>query len=178
MNKVIVIGCSGSGKSTLARSLGDLTKLPVVHLDRLWWQPGWETVSREEFDALHSAALEEPSWIIDGNFSRTLPQRLEKCDTVIYLDFDRATCVFGVLKRVITNLGKVRPDMGEGCPERFSWEFLRWVWDFNKNNREKTYRLLSEAKNVRVYILKNRHEVSKFLADIGQRYCNKSEKMV
>lgn len=166
MKKVIIIGCSGSGKSTLARQLGQIIQLPVVHLDKLWWKPGWETVSREEFDVLHQAATDEPAWIIDGNFSRTLPQRLEKCDTVIYLDFNRLTCISGVLKRVISNLGKVRPDMGEGCPERFSWEFLQWVWNFNKNNREKTYHLLSEAEHARIYILKNRSEVRRFLTMI------------
>ena len=170
MKKVIVIGCSGSGKSTLARRLGQITQLPVVHLDRLWWKPGWETVSRDEFDVLHRAAMAESAWIMDGNFSRTLPERIDNCDTVIYLDFNRITCIMGVLMRVFSGLGKVRPDMGEGCPERFDWSFLVWVWNFNKKNRNKTYQLLTEANHAKIYILKNRKQVKKFLLDIETEY--------
>ena len=103
---------------------------------------------------------------MDGNFSRTLPERLQNCDTAIYLDFNRIACVFGVLKRVLTNLGKVRPDMGEGCPERFSWEFLTWVWNFNKNNRKKICQLLDAADHVKIYTLRNRIQVKKFLSEI------------
>ena len=170
MKKIIVIGCSGSGKSTLARKLGEVTQLPVVHLDKLWWKPGWETVTRDEFDILHRAAMEEPYWILDGNFSRTLPERLQNCDTVIYLDINRVACIMGVLKRVFSNLGKVRPDMGEGCPERFSWEFLVWVWNFNKNNREKTYQLLGDADHAQIHILKNRKQVKNFLSKMETEY--------
>ena len=170
MKKVIVIGCSGSGKSTLARQLGEITGLPVVHLDKLWWRPGWETVSRDEFDILHQAAMNEPSWIMDGNFSRTLPERVEKCDTVIYLDFNRIACTMGVLKRVFSSLGKVRPDMGEGCPERFDWEFLTWVWNFNRKNRNKTYELLNNAGGKKIYVLKNRKQVKTFLSNIETEY--------
>ena len=170
MKKVIVIGCSGSGKSTLARQLGEITGLPVVHLDKLWWRPGWETVSRDEFDILHQTAMAEPFWIMDGNFSRTLPERVEKCDTVIYLDFNRITCIMGVLKRVLSSQGKVRPDMGDGCPERFDWNFLVWVWNFNKKNRNKTHQLLSETDNKEIHVLKNRKQVNKFLSDIDKEY--------
>ena len=170
MKKIMIIGSGGSGKSTLARQLGLVLQIPVVHLDKLWWKPGWVSVSCEEFDVLHRSAIEEPTWIIDGNFSRTIPQRLEKCDAVIYLDFNSVTCLMSVLKRVLTNLGKVRPDMGEGCPERISWEFLGWVWNFNKNNRKKTYDLLFRATHAQVYIFRNRKEVRKFLADIRREY--------
>ena len=170
MKKVIVIGCSGSGKSTLARQLGQITQIPVVHLDKLWWKPGWETVSRDEFDILHRAAMAESAWILDGNFSRTLPERIENCDTVIYLDFNRIACIMGVLKRVFSGLGKVRPDMGDGCPERFDWHFLLWVWNFNKKNRSKTYQLLATANHTKTYILNNRKQVDKFLSDIEREY--------
>ena len=137
--------------------------MPILHLDALFWKPGWVESERREFDAKVLAELEKPAWIIDGNYARTLPMRLEKCDTVIYLDFPALLCIFGVLKRVITTLGTVRPDMPEGCPERFDWEFLKWVWNFNRNNREKTYAQLEKLPAEKVIILKNRREVRKFL---------------
>ena len=167
MERVMIIGCGGAGKSTLARKLGEITGLPVVHLDKLFWMPGWVHVSPEEFDVLHRETLAKDRWIVDGNFDRTIPERLACCDTVIYLDFSRMACLLGVLKRVLSSYGTVRPDMGEGCPERFDLEFLKWVWNFNKNKREKNYRLLNEAEGIETIVLKNRRAVKKFLKQIS-----------
>ena len=166
MERVIIIGCGGAGKSTLARKLGEKTGLPVVHLDKLFWKPGWESVSQEEFDILHRQELAKERWILDGNFDRTMPERLARCDTVVYLDFSRVTCLLGVAKRILTTYGTVRPDMGEGCPERFDWEFLQWVWNFNKNKRDTNYRRLAEVEGVDIIILKNRRQVERFLRNL------------
>ena len=166
MERIMIIGCGGAGKSTLARKLGEKTGLPVVHLDKLFWKPGWESLSRDEFDVLHRRELAKDRWIIDGNFDRTIPERLARCDTVIYLDFSRLACLLGVCKRILTTYGTVRPDMGEGCPERFDWEFLCWVWNFNKNKRARNYRLLSEVEGVDIIILKNRRQVERYLRNL------------
>ena len=166
MERVMIIGCSGSGKSTLARKLGEKTGLPVVHLDRIWWKPGWVESSREEFDEKLLREIERPRWIMDGNYSRTMPQRFVRCDMVIYLDFNRVKCLWGVIKRVVTNYGKTRPDMGENCPERIDWAFLKWVWNFNKKNRKRNYCWLANLRGKKVIILKNRRHVRKFLESI------------
>ena len=166
MERIIIIGCGGSGKSTLARALGEKTGLPVVHLDKLFWKPGWVESTRDEIDAKIQMEMEKPRWIMDGNYNRTMAERIRHCDTVIYLDFSRAACVFGVLKRVITTYGTVRPDMGEGCPERFDWKFLQWVWNYNREKRERNYRLLKETEDVEIIILKNRTAVKKFLKSL------------
>lgn len=167
MERIMIIGCGGAGKSTLARQLGEKTGLPVIHLDQLFWRPGWVSVSKEEFDKLHREALAGEKWIIDGNFDRTMGERIKRCDTVIYLDFSRFACLMGVCKRILTTYGTVRPDMGEGCPERIDREFLQWVWNFNKNKREKNYRMLNEAEGVETIVLKNRRAVKKFLKQLG-----------
>ena len=166
MERVIIIGCGGAGKSTLARQLGEKLNIPVVHLDKLFWRPGWVSVPQEEFDQIVRQELAKEKWIMDGNFNRTLPERIKWCDTIIYLDFSRFACLMGVFKRILTTHGKVRPDMGEGCPERFDWEFLQWVWNFNKNKREGNYRLLNEAEGVETIVLKNRKAVRKFLKQL------------
>jgi adenylate kinase family enzyme len=163
LKRVIIIGCGGAGKSTLAQAMGQRTGLPVIHLDQLFWKPGWVERTPEEFDPIVRQELEKDTWIMDGNFSRTLPQRVKRCDTVIYLDFNRLTCLMGVLKRILTTYGTVRPDMGEGCPERWDMDFLKWVWNYNKNKREKNYRLLNEATHAETIVLKNRRSVRRFL---------------
>lgn len=166
MERIIIIGCPGSGKSTLALALKEKLGLPVVHLDQLWHRAGWKTVSREEFDVQLELAMDMDRWIIDGNYNRTMQQRLMKCDTVIYLDFDRWTCLLGVLRRTLSSHGKVRPDMAEGCPERLSWEFLKYVWNFNKNNRVRNNTYLAQARHAEKIVLKSRKEVKAFLEKI------------
>lgn len=168
MKRVIIIGCGGAGKSTLAQKMGALTGLPVVHLDKLFWKPGWAESTQEEFDAIIQEELRKDAWIMDGNFNRTLPQRIQHCDTIIYLDFSRIACLSGVLKRVLTTYGKVRSDMGEGCPERIDFEFLQWVWHYNRNKREKNYRLLNEATHAETVVLKNRRSVRRFLKSLEE----------
>ena len=163
MERIIIIGCGGAGKSTLAQKLGQKLGIPVVHLDKLFWKPGWEEMEKEEFDTRIRMEMAKEKWIMDGNYNRTLLERIARCDTVIYLDFNRLTCLFGVMKRVITTYGKVRPDMGAGCPERIDFDFLKWVWNYNKNKRERNYRLLNGAEHARIIVLKNRRQVSGFL---------------
>ena len=163
MERILIIGCSGSGKSRLARKLGQKLGLPVIHLDQLWWTENWQNVTVEEFDSRLAMALNMDRWIIDGNYSRTMGVRLSQCDTVIYLDFSRWACLLGMCQRLLSSRGKTRPDMSAGCPERFSWEFVKWIWDFNKNNRVRNYTYLAQAKHARSVVLKNRKEVKAFL---------------
>jgi adenylate kinase family enzyme len=166
MKRVVIIGCGGAGKSTLAQELGKRTGLPVIHLDSIFWLPGWVEMNRDEFDQKVRAELEKEQWIIDGNYNRTMPERIARCDTIIYLDFSRMACLMGVVKRIWTTYGTVRPDMGEGCPERIDWEFLKWVWNYNKDKRERNYRLLNEATHAETIVLKNRRAVKKFLKSL------------
>ena len=165
MERIIIIGCGGSGKSTLARKLGSATGLPVVHLDQPSWREGWTSIPRDEFDRLLMDELEKPRWIMDGNFNRTIPLRLTYCDTVIFLDFPRLLCVLGVLRRVLGNYGRTRPDMAPGCPEKFDPAFLKWVWNWRKNHRSRVLALLEESPAQKI-ILKNRRQVNRFLDNI------------
>ena len=163
MERIILIGCGGAGKSTLARQLGEKLNIPVIHLDSIFWLPGWVEMDRETFDARLREEMAKDRWIMDGNFNRTMPERIKRCDTIIYLDFSRWACLVGVLKRIITTYGTVRPDMGAGCPERIDLEFLKWVWNFNKNKRQSYYKMLNEAEGKETIVLKNRRMVRRFL---------------
>ena len=166
MERIIIIGCGGAGKSTLARQLGEKLNLPVVHLDKLFWKPGWVESTKDEIDAKIMEEMSKPKWIIDGNYNRTIAERIRHCDTVIYLDFSRLACLMGVAKRILTTYGTVRPDMGAGCPERFDPEFLKWIWNFNRKHRENYYRLLNEAEGIETIVLKNHKAVKRFLEQL------------
>ena len=127
MQKVLVIGCSGAGKSTFARRLRDITGLPLYYLDRLWHKADRTHITREEFDRVLAEWLARPAWILDGNYSRTLPQRLEACDTVFFLDFPLEVCLAGVENR----RGAQRPDM-PWVEEELDAEFLQYILDFGQ----------------------------------------------
>ena len=163
--RLLIIGSSGSGKSTLARALGEALALPVVHLDKLYWTPGWVARPREEFDALLAAELEKDAWIMDGNFHRTLPLRLARADGVVRFQYSRPVCAWGVLKRVATTYGKVRPDMGAGCPERFDPAFLRWVWEFPQKDGARAEAVLANFPQVPVLTLRSRRAARRLLEE-------------
>ena len=166
--KIAVLGYSGAGKSTLARALSSALTLPCLHLDQVHWLPGWTERAQEESRQIVEEFLEQnTSWIIDGNYSRTMEMRLAKCDTVIYLDFNRWACLRGMCQRVFGNYGKARPDMAQGCPERFDPAFVKWIWNYNKNNRVRNYMYLAQAKHAKTIVLKNRKEVKAFLRNLG-----------
>ena len=117
MKRVLIIGCSGSGKSTLAGKLAELTNLPVLNLDQLYWKPSWTIPDEKEWLASLTRALEEAGWIMDGHYSATLSTRLERADTVILLDFPPRICVFRAFSRMLRNHGNTRSDMANNCPE-------------------------------------------------------------
>jgi adenylate kinase family enzyme len=159
---VAIIGCSGSGKSTLAGKLAERTGLPLIHLDREYWKPGWVEPDRDAWKAQVAELARRPAWIMDGNFGRTLAVRLQAADTVVLLDFPRWRCLVRVLRRTIFGRGKVRDDMGPGCPERFDLEFLRWIWRRRRDSRPRVLAALATAAG-EVYILRRPAEVIRFL---------------
>lgn len=167
MKRVAIIGVSGSGKSWLAVRLGEVTGLPVYHLDQLNWQPGWQRMPGDEWRALQEELVEEPTWIIDGNYFGTLDLRLGACDTVIWLDLPTWVCLASVVWRFLKYRGRARPDLNPGCPEQLDWNFLRWIVNYRKGGRSRTLRALGELPpSTRVVRLTSRHGVRRWLKQI------------
>ena len=166
MNRIQIMGCSGAGKSTLARKLGEKTGLPVIHIDQLFWKSGWVESSKDEIDRKIMEAAAGERWILDGSYSRTMEHRLERCDLVVYLDLPRWVCVASVIYRYLQNIGRVRPDMPEGCPEKIDWKFLTWVWNYNRKHRQAYLGMLEKLPQEKVVILKSRQAVKHFLENL------------
>jgi len=162
-NRILVMGSSGSGKSTMARKLGEQLKLPVVHIDTLYWQPGWVLNSKEARTQAIQAAAEQPAWVFDGN------KWLTQADTVIFIDINRFVCLWRVLKRWVKYYGKTRPDMTEGCLEKIDLDFLVYIWTWQRRKRRKILTWLSEfAPPKQAIHLKGRRAVQKFLAQLEE----------
>lgn len=135
MKRILVLGNPGSGKSTLAIKLGALFHLPVVHLDKLYWQPGWVEPDDENWIARQQELVERDEWIIDGNYVRTLELRLPYADTIFYLNYPVALSLWRVFKRIIRYHGRIRPDMGDGCREKLDPAFIKFCWQFNRRHK-------------------------------------------
>src|SRR5438034_11750677 len=86
LKRILVIGSGGSGKTTFARRLAERTTLPLIHLDALYWRPGWDPTPADEWRARVEALANEPAWIMDGNYGGTLDIRLAASDTIVFLD--------------------------------------------------------------------------------------------
>ena len=167
MKRILVIGCCGAGKSVFSRKLGDKLGLPAVHLDRLFWLPGWKERPREEFDALLEKELARSQWIMDGNYKRTLPRRLEFADTVIFLRFSRFRCLAGVLLRRLRHSGGHRAELDPGCPEKIDLPFLRFIWNYERVTAPKMEECLAaRPPECRLIRLSSRREAEKFLKSL------------
>jgi adenylate kinase family enzyme len=133
--RIVVVGCGGAGKSHLARRIAAATGLPLVHLDREFWRPGWRPTPIPEWIDRVAALAAAPRWIMDGSYVRTLRLRLARADAAVFLDLPTALCLLRGVRRVVSHYGRARPDMSEGCPERLDFTFLRWILRYRRTDR-------------------------------------------
>ena len=168
MKRIAVLGSSGAGKTTLARALGERLGLEVIHLDALFWQPGWVETPRPTWADLQRALVQRPSWIIDGGYNGTLEIRLAAADTVIFLDRSRWLCVWRVIWRRIRYHGRSRADLPPSCPEKLDLAHLRLVWSYPATRRPRMLATLADHAATKTCIhLRSARAVARFLAGLA-----------
>lgn len=169
--KISVIGYSGSGKSTLAEYLGERFHAKVLHLDCVHWLPGWvenrwedEKVIVDDFLDTHS------SWVIDGNYSKSsFKRRMEESDRIVFLDFDRAACLYRAVKRFVKYRGKSRNSMTEGCAEKIDLEFIWWIlYKGRTKKRTSKYREVLHTYSRKTVVIRNQRQLTAYMRNAGQ----------
>jgi hypothetical protein len=169
MERVAVIGPAGAGKSRLAGELGLRLGVPVVHLDQLYWRPGWVRTPPDEWEALQRRAIEEPAWIVDAQHDDILPDWLEAADTVVLLDVSPLRCFRRIVRR------RLRPGPSTGVPEgsprgpahRALAKFARNQWEYRRNLRGDLLAALGEPHNGRrVVVVRRDPDLERFLHDV------------
>ena len=163
MRRVNIIGCPGAGKSTFARKLREKTGLELFYLDMIWHKPDKTTVARDEFDLRLNEIFESDTWIIDGNYLRTMERRLSECDTVFFFDLPTEVCLEGAASRV----GKKREDM-PWVETEVDEDFLRRILDFEKDQKPKIHEYLEKIKTEKeIIILKSHGEADVFIDSLS-----------
>jgi adenylate kinase family enzyme len=153
MQRVVILGRGASGKSTLARALGAITNLPVLELDKLFWQPGLLPTSRETWSAIQQELAAREQWIMDGDLGPydALEPRLRRADTVILLDFSLIRCAWQAIKR-----SRERPD------------FWRWLIAYRRTYLPLLRQAITQhAPAAEVLIFHDPKDLERFIEGMG-----------
>ena len=166
MQRIVVVGCQGSGKTRLARQLGNRLALPVVHLDVLYWRPGWQPTDKAGFRARVAAAIAGDAWVVDGSFAGlAMDLTLARADTLVIIERPRWLCQWRILRRSALDRHGLRPDLPAGCPEMFDLALLREAWRYDRERRP-----MIEAERERhgghaaLHRLRSDGEIARFLS--------------
>jgi adenylate kinase family enzyme len=123
--RVNVVGASGSGKSTFSMRLAELLGHSRVELDALFWELNWRQSKDDVFFTRVEMALAQPTWVLDGNYDRTLPIKWANVTAVVWLDYSFTRTFLQSLKRALYRIitrQEIWP--GTGNRESFARTFL------------------------------------------------------
>lgn len=134
--RVVILGCSGSGKTQLANRLATATGLPVRHLDDEHFGPAWEMLTDGQWRTLQEMLTAEDEWIIEGNWTATIPLRVARADLIVLLDQSMPRCLYRVIRRArrirhgdySALPARVRTEAEAGRPFRATSEFHQLLW--------------------------------------------------
>jgi adenylate kinase family enzyme len=154
LKRVVVLGRGGSGKSTLPARLGQITGLPVVELDSLFWQPGLAATPHDQWAAIQQEIVQRDRWIMDGDLGPydIVHVRLQAADTVIVLDFPFVRCAWRAIRR-----------------SRERADFWRWVYSYRRQSLPLVMDAIATyADGAALHVLRSPRAVSRFLAQLAE----------
>ena len=169
--KIAIVGYSGSGKSTLARELAQKYQTDVLHFDAVHFLPDWKIRSDDENKRITENFLNtHDSWVIDGNYSKLFyERRMEEADIIILLLFNRFSCLYRAYCRYIRYKNTTRPDMAEGCKEKFDLEFIKWIlWDGRRKKKKERYKGLVSQYGDKAIVIKNQKQLDIYIQSISK----------
>jgi adenylate kinase family enzyme len=152
MQRVVILGRGASGKSTLARALGAVTNLPVLELDKLFWQPGLLPTPRDSWSALQEQLAAREQWIMDGDLGPydAVEPRLRRADTVIILDYSLVRCAWHAIKR-----------------SRERADFWRWLITYRRTYLPRLRQAIAQhAPGAELWVFRNARANKRFIERI------------
>ena len=173
--RINVVGTSGSGKSTFCQRLSKILSIPHIEMDAVFWGPNWHWPSDEEFFAKLKKELNQDAWILDGNYTRTIPLKWERVQLVIWLDYSFRRTLFQAIKRaLVRSLSKQELWAGTGNRESLKRMFSKdsiilWTIKTHKKVRVKYERLMTDEaySHIEFVRLRSPEEAEDFLSDVS-----------
>ena len=150
MRRVVILGPGASGKSTLARDLGANTGLPVIELDKIFWQPGLAPMSRPRWIEVQLQLVTSEAWILDGDLGPydAVEIRLGAADTVVFLDLSLLRCAWRAIRR---------------SPERH--DFWLWLASYRWKSRPQLLATIARcAPTAQVHVLRTPKSIREFIS--------------
>jgi adenylate kinase family enzyme len=173
--RIVILGSSGSGKSYLSKEIAKITGLPLIHLDFIFFLPGWKATPDDEWiEKLHRLAADE-KWIIEGVSKDKAEILFKTADLIIFLDVNRFRCIYQFVKRK----GNKRNDIPQYLDEKFDLPFLKCCLKMllgATQIKSKVIELHRKYPEKPFIALKNKKASAKLLADLKELFDKKEKK--
>lgn len=163
----LIVGSGGAGKSTFSRRLAAVLNVPIIHLDREFWGPGWTRPEGEQWRARVDELADGDSWVMDGNYGGTISRRLERADVVVVMETPPWTCLYRVVKR--RWFDSARPDLPAHCEDQINAEFLWWIVSYPWRSRPKIRKAIHAHPHVECIRLRTDRDAESLLAGLAAR---------
>ena len=148
--------------------LGGRLGIPVVHLDRLWWKPGWVHVGAGPFRERLTEIAKGERWVIEGHKTPAFDVCLPRADTIIVIEQPRLVCMWRAVKRTVTHIGRTRPDIGPGCREKLDPGFYRYIWEFSRKTAPAAESAISQyGRRANILRLRSDREIDRFVSGLS-----------
>jgi len=158
-----LIGLPGSGKSTFAAKLGKLLHIPVHHLDKHMFEPDGKKRDKQEFIAVQKAMVDEDAWIIEGCSFSTFEMRFARVDVIIYFLLPRSVCIWRLFKRLFNH------DKELSGLRVVTWGILKYVWNFDREKRERIEELRKKYPQLEFLIFKSQRDADEYLSKMIEK---------
>jgi adenylate kinase family enzyme len=156
--RIMILGPSNSGKSTLSVAIAGALGIPAVHLDLLRHAPNtdWEQRTDEAFRSLHDAAIAGPEWVMEGNYSLLMPQRLARATGIIVLDDSLRERYRRYFWRTLVQR-RHRVGGLKGGKDSVKWAMVHWLWRSRHSGRK--YRMLAAESGLPNVLCRSRGDL-------------------
>jgi adenylate kinase family enzyme len=128
--QLLIIGNAGCGKTYLAKKLAKKLKIPIYHIDNLWFRPGGYSEAHErtakERKTMIKNIMKKKSYIIEGASGITAKQFAKVVSHLIFIAYSKKVCVDSITTRKLAKGQKSTPAQ------------TAWLVNFAKNYYSKT----------------------------------------